>query len=72
MSQQNSEIQICPVVGPITSVNPWARGEQVNQREFIHCGKSLEEGCQCCFKAPKMVDMQVEFAQQVRGTTVPI
>ncbi len=39
-------------------------------RVCIHCGKSLEGGCNCCFKAPRTIDMKVEFLQQSTGTTV--
>ena len=42
----------------------------MGDRECIHCGKGLEDGCNCSFKAPRAIDMKVEFSQQSSGTTV--
>ena len=42
----------------------------MGDRECIHCGKSLEGGCNSPFKPPKTVDIRVEFSQQSTGTTV--
>ena len=41
----------------------------MGDRECIHCGKSLEGGCNSPFKPPKTVDIRVEFSQQSTGTT---
>ena len=32
--------------------------------------EGLEDGCDCPFKAPRTIDMKVEFSQQSTGTTV--
>lgn len=42
----------------------------MENRVCIHCGKALNEGCECEFKRPKNADLKLELSQQSTGITV--